>query len=122
MREKFHIGLACILQTFITADTSPFSRLTAAVAEKNPSLSSYSYTRVRNVSSVFGDKVSFGISNAVLLQAPVKIVPFIYIYFVAHLICASSAEIKAAKSHNCIIDRAGHHLSPLDNCIARTEK
>jgi len=82
----------------------------------------YSYTRVRNVSSVFGDKVSFGISNAVLLQAPVKIVPFIYIYFVAHLICASSAEIKAAKSHNCIIDRAGHHLSPLDNCIARTEK
>jgi hypothetical protein len=35
--------------------------------------------------------------------------------FVAHLICASLAKIKA-KSHNCIIDRAGRLLL-LDNCI-----
>ena len=34
-----------------------------------------------------------------------KIIPF-YIYFVTHLICASPAKIKAAKSQICVIDRA----------------
>jgi len=91
--------------------------------KKKTSLSSYSYTRVRNVSSVFGDKVSFRYIECCFASSPCKDRPFyIYIYFMAHLICASSAEIKTAKSHNCIIDRAGHHLSPLDSCIARTEK
>jgi hypothetical protein len=45
----------------------------------------------------------------------VKIIIF-YMYFIAYLICASLAKIKAAKFHNCIIHSAGHLLS-LDSCM-----
>ena len=36
------------------------------------------------------------------------------IYFMTHLICAIPAKIKAAKSHTCILNRAGHEIPPLD--------
>jgi hypothetical protein len=39
----------------------------------------------------------------------VKIVPFC-MHFVTHLICASLARIKAAKSRNCIIDKANINI------------
>ena len=59
----------------------------------------------KDVSLVSTTRERFGISGAALFRTLVKIVP-VCICFVAHLICASLAKIKAAKSQICIIDRA----------------
>ena len=64
----------------------------------------YSYAREKDVSSIFGDMVSFWYIWCCFVSTPCEDPPFLYIYYDPHLICASPAKIKAAKSHIYIID------------------
>jgi len=87
-----------------------------AVADREPRGrgGTYSYTGEKDVSSISGDMVSYWYIWCCFVSTLVKILLFC-IYFMTHLICASPAKIKAAKSHICIIDRAGHEKPP-NNC------
>jgi hypothetical protein len=58
-------------------------------------------------------------SSTVWFRALVNIDP-IYICFVTHLICASLAKIKAAKSQICIIDRANINIRGNTIVLAHT--
>ena len=77
----------------------------------------YSYTREKGVSLIFGDKVNI---RYILGRLYFKSLgrSSSHAQFMTYLLCASLAGIKAAKSQNCIIDRA-RHLSPLNNYMWR---
>jgi hypothetical protein len=74
----------------------------------------YSYTRGKDVGPIFGDMVSFWYIWCCFVSSPCEDLPFLYIFHDSLDLC-KLAKIKAAKSHICIIDRAGHEI-PLYNC------
>jgi hypothetical protein len=85
----------------------------------------YSYTREKDVSSHFGDMVSFWYIWCCFISTPCERPPFLYIFYDSLDLCKPSENKSSKISYMyCIIDRAGHEtppynyyiLSPLNRC------
>jgi hypothetical protein len=74
------------------------------------------YTREKDVSSIFGDMVSFWYISCCFVLTACEDPPFLYIFYDSLDLCKPSENKSSRTSYTvCIIDRAGHEIPP-NNC------